>query len=294
MCNKVSYDTNNAFRYLIKNAANSEKMGQLHEQYSLWRENEPGRFMKEPKRAELQRFFSLGNENAALPVLLQGASGPRLAQLTWGFIPNWRSDRPKDDPLKAVDRANKGLEIGRKTWNSASETMFDDEKPTWRDSAHDRRCVIVLEGYFEFHYQDEVRYPFYISPADGDCIAVAGLWDIATINDEEHLTCAILTQEADETLQQINNGGVNPYRMPIMLNSEQFDQWLEPINQGDDAQIEVINKLMATPSDRKLEFITVAKNDEYMLENNEQAHDSFEYKELVIDLKELNKYLVEG
>ena len=47
-----------------------------------------------------------------------------------------------DSPFKAVDRHKKALDIGRKTWNAESETMFDEEKRTWKDSAHDRRCVI--------------------------------------------------------------------------------------------------------------------------------------------------------
>ncbi len=289
MCKNISFDTNKAFRFLIKNAATSEQMGQLHEQYSLWRENEPSRFMRKPVESELQRYFSPSKENAALPVLLQGASGPRLAQLEWGFIPNWRSDRPKDDPLKAVDRATKALEIGRKTWNSASETMFEDEKPTWRDSAHDRRCVIVLDGYFDFYHQDEVEYPFFISPDNKECMLVAGLWDLATINGEEHLTCAILTQQITEP--SFNEDGEEPserpLRMPIILESDDFDQWLEPIEQCDDSKIDELIKLMKKSSNSNLDYITIAMNEEQRIDNNEQAHEAFEYQDLNVNLKEL-------
>jgi putative SOS response-associated peptidase YedK len=289
MCKNVSFDTNKAFRFLIKNAASSEQMRQLHEQYSLWRENEPSRFMKKPVASDLQRFFSPGKENAALPVLLQGASGPRLAQLEWGFIPNWRSDRPKDDPLKAVDRATKALEIGRKTWNSASETMFDDEKPTWRDSAHDRRCVIVLDGYFDFYYHDEVKYPFFISPDNGDCLLVAGLWDVATINGEEHLTCAILTQQITEPThdEEDDENTERPLRMPIILEPEDFALWWEPIEQGDYNKIDELEKLMSKSTNEHLDYITIAKNDEQRIDNNEQAHEPFEYPDFDVDLKEL-------
>ncbi len=287
MCNFVSFDTNKAFRYLIKNAANSDDMRALHEQYSLWRENEPGRYMQKPVQSELQRFFSPGIENAKLPALLKGAGGPRLAQLKWGFIPNWRSDRPKDDPLKAVDRARKALDIGRKTWNAASETMFEDEKPTWRDSAHDRRCVILLEGFFVMHYQDDETYPIYITLKDFEPLPVAGLWDVATINDKEYLTCAIVTQEANEKIHEINNGGERPHTMPIILNPENFDQWLEPIDQGDYDKIDKISELITAPSNRELEYISVVKNSEGSVDNSQLAQDFFEYKELKLDLKGL-------
>lgn len=288
MCKYVSFDTNNAFRYLVKNAATSDQMQQLHEQYSLWRENEPSRYLHKPVADEMQRYFSPGKENARLPVLLRGAKGPCLAQLTWGFIPNWRSDRPKDDPLKSVDRAKKALDIGRKTWNSASETMFDDEKPTWRDSAHDRRCVIILDGYFTFHYQDEVKYPFYVTPADGDCMAVAGLWDVATIDGEEYMTCAILTQEIDDPTFPLKNSVGQPKTTPIVLQPEHFDQWLEPIDKVDDGKILALDKLMVPSEPGDLEYITVAKNEEDRLSNDEQAHTMFEYKDLDIDLTALN------
>jgi len=288
MCNHVAFDTNKAFRYLIKNASNSDNMRDLHEQYALWREGEPNRFLQKPDEAAVQRYFSPGKENAYLPCLVRGAGGQRLAQFKWGFIPNWRSDKPHGDPLKAVDRQKKALDIGRKTWNAACETMFDDEKPTWRDSAHDRRCVILLEGYFVFHEQDDQTYPFFIAPKDYDCMPVAGLWDVATINGEEYLTCAILTKEADEPMHGINNGGSKPHTMPIILSPEQFDQWLEPIDKEDYEKVDALSALMKLPSTRELEYITVAKNANGSVDNSDEVFNHFEYAELKMDVKKLN------
>lgn len=289
MCNHVAFDTNTAFRYLIKNASSADNMRDLHEQYALWREGQPGRHLQKPDAAPVKRYFSPGKENAFLPCLVRGANGQRLAQFSWGFIPNWRSDKPHGDPLKAVDRQKKALDIGRKTWNAASETMFDDEKPTWRDSSHDRRCVIVLDGFFTFHEQDDETYPFFIAPKDYDCMPVAGVWDVATIDGKEYLTCAILTKEAYEPMHQINNGGSKPHTMPIVLSPDQFDQWLEPIDKTDHAKVEALNKLMAAPSTRELEYITVAKNEKGSVDDSPEALNHFEYKELKIDVAELNK-----
>jgi putative SOS response-associated peptidase YedK len=288
MCNHVAFDTHKAFRYLIKNASNADNMRDLHEQYSLWKEGEPGRHLQKPNEDALQRYFSPGKENATLPCLVRGAGGHRLAQFTWGFIPNWRSDKPHGDPLKAVDRQKKALDIGRKTWNAASETMFDDEKPTWRDSAHDRRCVIVLDGFFTFHEQDDETYPFFIAPKDYDCLPVAGLWDVATIDGKEYLTCAILTKEADEPMHQINNGGTKPHTMPIVLNPEHFDAWLDPIDKEDYEKVEALSALMKLPSTRELEYITVAKNADGRVDNSDEVFNHFEYKELKINVTELS------
>ncbi|HAW21699.1 MAG TPA: hypothetical protein DCX14_16075 [Flavobacteriales bacterium] len=291
MCNKVSYDTNAGFRYAIKNAKTSEEMKKLHEQYSLWREGEPGRYLKEPVEDELYKYFSHGQENPSLPVLLRGADGPKLAQLTWGFIPNWRSDKPRPDPLTAADRAKKGLDIGRITWNAASETMFDDEKRTWKDSAHDRRCVVFITGYFVYHRVDDKKYPFYIRLKDEDVMAVAGLWDVATINEEEYLTCAILTQEGNEAIKQINDGGEHAGRMPIMLEPKDFEQWLEPIMEGEYDKIDALDKLMNPTPVGELDIITVALNEDGKIPNSEVAHEVHVYDDLNIEIEALRKNL---
>ncbi|MEX2596380.1 MAG: SOS response-associated peptidase family protein [Salibacteraceae bacterium] len=291
MCNILSFDTNKGFRYAIKNIANSDNMQRLHEQYALWREGEPGPYLRKQSEAETEQYVSYGTENSALPALLKDHSGVHLAQLEFGFIPNWRSDRPTDSPFKAVDRAKKALDIGRKTWNAASETMFDEEKRTWKDSAHDRRCVILLNGVYIFHEQDGVKYPFYIAPSDGDCMPLAGLWDKATIDGKEHLTCAILLQEANEAMNQINNWGEHPYgphRMPILLSPTDFDQWLEPIHPGDFDRIEALEKIIQHPKPDALEYMTVAMDGEGVIPNTSLAQEPHTYKELNIDVKGLN------
>lgn len=287
MCNIVSFDTNQAFRYAIKNAPHSDDMQRLHEQYGLWRENEPGRYLKKQSEVENDRYVSYGHENAALPVLLRDREGVHLGQLNFGFIPNWRSDRPSDYPFRALDRAKKALDIGRKTWNAASESMFEEEKRTWKDSAHERRCVILLHGVYVFHEQDGKKYPFYIAPSDRDVMPLAGLWDIATIDEKEYLTCAILMQEANEAMQQINNWGEHPHgpqRMPIMLRPEDFNQWLEPIEEGDYDKIDALDKIMKHPEPDALEYITVAMDDQGKIPNTPEAQEPHTYPELKMRL----------
>lgn len=294
MCNIVSFDTNKAFRYAIKNAPKSDDMAHLHEQYALWREGEPSRYLRKQSEAEIERNVSYGTENPVLPVLLRDHEGVHLAQLDFGFIPNWRSDQPHGNPMKAVDRARKALEIGRKTWNAASESMFDEEKRTWKDSAHDRRCVILLNGVYKFHEQDGKRYPFFIGSSDYDIMPVAGLWDTATIDGKEYLTCAILMQEANEAFHQINNWGEHPHgphRMPIILDPADFDQWLEPIQEGDYDKVDSLYNIIKHPAEDRLEYMTVAMDENGRIPDSPESQNPHEYKELKIEVKELNKGL---
>ncbi|GAB5538212.1 MAG: hypothetical protein Salg2KO_03150 [Salibacteraceae bacterium] len=287
MCNIVSFDTNSAFRYAIKNAPTSDDMARLHEQYALWREGEPSKYLKPASKVATQRFVSYGKDNESLPVVLRDHDGVHLGQLNFGFIPNWRSDRPKDDPLKAVDRAKKALNIGRKTWNAASESMFEEEKRTWKDSAHDRRCIILLDGVYVFHEHEGKKYPFYICRADGDCMPLAGLWDTATIDGKEYVTCAILMQEANDAMQQINNWGEHPYgphRMPIVLDPEHFNQWLEPIEEGDYDKTDALYSILNQPEEGLLEYKSVAMEEDGMLTDSPESQEEHVYKELDIKL----------
>lgn len=67
----------------------------------------------------------------------------------WGLIPNW---------VKDLDTANK---IRNKTINARGESIF--EKPSFKNSARTKRCLIYVNGFYEHHYFNEKTYPYYIS-----------------------------------------------------------------------------------------------------------------------------------
>ncbi|MGB5555280.1 MAG: SOS response-associated peptidase family protein, partial [Flavobacteriaceae bacterium] len=64
---------------------------------------------------------------------------------TWGLVPHWVHDEAQ---LK-------------KTWNNTlnarGETIF--EKPSFRDSAKQHRCLVFVDGFFEHHHFKGKTYP---------------------------------------------------------------------------------------------------------------------------------------
>ena len=62
---------------------------------------------------------------------------PKLS--TWGLIPSWAKD---------------AYSIWNKTLNARGETIF--EKPSFKKSAEEKRCLIPVEGFYEYHHFKDV------------------------------------------------------------------------------------------------------------------------------------------
>jgi putative SOS response-associated peptidase YedK len=130
---------------------------------------------------------------------------PEFRLMRWGLIPSWAKDPS----------------IGTKLINARSETAT--EKPSFRSAFKYRRCLIPADGFYEWQKtQQGAKQPFYFSMAGNGVFAFAGLWE--SWNDLE--TCTILTTTANDLLQPIHD------RMPVILNPEDYGQWLDPKVQG--------------------------------------------------------------
>ena len=129
-----------------------------------------------------------------------------LDLLKWGLIPYWC-----DDP--------KG---GRKPINAKSETVAT--LPTFRDAYRKRRCILPVDGFYEWHAAKGGKQPYAIAMRDRSPFGIAGIWenwkDRAT--GEWVRTFAVLTTPANELVARIHD------RMPAILNPEDYDRWLGP------------------------------------------------------------------
>lgn len=135
-----------------------------------------------------------------------------LVMLHWGLIPFWAND----------------TKIGYRTLNARSETAY--KTPAFRAAFRSRRCLIPASGYFEWDKKDGTRQPYFIFRADGQPIAFAGLWEHWEEKEGKEVidSCTILTTEASEPVANLHD------RMPVILEPEDFDQWLDPHEQDVD------------------------------------------------------------
>ena len=99
--------------------------------------------------------------------------------------------------------------------NARSETMF--EKPTFRQAARMRRCLVITSGWFEWAAP---KKPYFIRRADDTPMGMAGLYWDDDIDGGRR--CVIVTTAADRELSQIH------HRAPMVLDPQYFDDWLDP------------------------------------------------------------------
>ena len=128
-----------------------------------------------------------------------------LDPLRWGLIPYWCED-PKG---------------GRKPINAKAETVAN--LPMFRDAYARRRCILPVDGFFEWKAikGSKAKQPFAIAMRDGTPFGIAGVWenwkDPAA---EWQRTFAVITMPANELVGQIHD------RMPAILRPAQYDRWL--------------------------------------------------------------------
>ncbi|MBU6955942.1 SOS response-associated peptidase [Hahella sp. HN01] len=102
-------------------------------------------------------------------------------------------------------------------FNAKAETI--ETSRAFKGPFQHRRAIIPASGFIEWKTENGVKQPYYIKPESGLCF-FGGVWDVWE-KDGNHLeSFAIITTEASPSFQHLHS------RMPVLLNPEQFDQWL--------------------------------------------------------------------
>ncbi len=132
--------------------------------------------------------------------------------LQWGLIPFWVKDR---------ESAN---EIRSQTLNARAERRF--EKPSFRHAIKSKRCMVLVDGFFEWRHEKSKAYPYYIRLKNHEPFAIAGIWDGWNNPEtkEQVRTFSVITTEANTLLAKIHN---TKKRMPVILPKNMETQWLQ-------------------------------------------------------------------
>jgi putative SOS response-associated peptidase YedK len=98
-------------------------------------------------------------------------------------------------------------------------------KPFFRDSFEKRRCLVPINGWYEFQGARGNKDAYYMTTEDGAPIAWAGIWDAWTSPGGEVVTSfTVITTEPSELVKPFHP------RMAVMLAPDDYDRWLEPEN----------------------------------------------------------------
>jgi len=129
-----------------------------------------------------------------------------LGTFRWGLVPWWADD----------------VRIGAKHINARAETLAT--RPVFKDSFARKRCIVPVDGFYEWERKESGKLPHYVRAADGAPLALAGLWASRTDRDtgERLVSCTIITTSPNDLLRPIHD------RMPAVLPRESWDRWLDP------------------------------------------------------------------
>ena len=213
-----------------------------------------GRFVSTNQPDQIASFFgadvavdTLGENHNVAPthdvygVVADTDGSRRVEAFHWGLIPSWAKDR----------------KIASRMINARSETLA--EKPAFKGLFRKKRVLLPMDGFYEWKPGSPdgplnakgkpLKQPMYIHRADGDPLAVAGLWaawkdpDASPESVEAGTnwlhSATIVTTAANDTMQPVHD------RMPVTVPPERWAEWLDPAN--DD--IEALSTLFHAPDD---------------------------------------------
>lgn len=143
-----------------------------------------------------------------VPAALVRRDVRRLVALRWGLVPSWAKD-PKS---------------GSRLINARMETVAS--KPSFRAAFARRRCLLPADGFYEWAPPppgQRAKQPYYLAPADGGPLMMAGLYEIWTDAEGRQLwTATVITTAAADDIGQIHD------RCPLTVDEGDWARWLNP------------------------------------------------------------------
>ena len=127
-----------------------------------------------------------------------------LDLLQWGLIPHWCKDPTG----------------GRKPINAKSETVA--RLPTFREAYQKRRCILPVDGFYEWRATKQGKQPYAIAMKDRSPFGIATLWENwqDPTTREWVRTFVVLTTPSNDLVSRIHD------RMPAILNPADYERWL--------------------------------------------------------------------
>ncbi len=156
---------------------------------------------------DAEKYNPLPNFNVApthvMPILT--ADNPmHFSPMQWGLIPAWAKDR----------------KVGHKMINARSETV--QEKGAFKSAIEKRRCLVPMDGYYEWKKTGKKKVPYRIITTDQDLFCLAGIWEKWKSPEGEIIkSFTILTQKPSESIAHIHD------RMPAIIRKDQERFWID-------------------------------------------------------------------
>lgn len=144
------------------------------------------------------------------------ASGaPEVRPRRWGLVPHWTKD----------------ASMGARMINARAESLV--EKPAFREAVERRRCLVLVDGYYEWSGAGKAKVPMFFHMKQHEAFALAGLWERREGGASPIETCTVVTTAASSRTSRWHP------RMPAILGLDAAERWVSPFTSVD-AAIELL------------------------------------------------------
>lgn len=122
-----------------------------------------------------------------------------MNELWWGYRPHWAGEKAPQPINATVEKV-------------ATSTYF-------RGAFAHHRCLVPADGWYEWVPVDGKKLPHYLCRVDREPLWLAGIW---TNRADGTPGCAIITEPARGVAEEVHS------RMPLALDAESLEPWLDP------------------------------------------------------------------
>jgi putative SOS response-associated peptidase YedK len=160
--------------------------------------------VQEPPEEVLPPSWNVAPTDPVYAVVDSREGARQLRVLRWGLVPSWSKD----------------AKVGARYINARVETV--STTAAFRKAYASRRCLLPADGYYEWKPEGTGKQPYFLSLANGEPLAMAGLFEHWKRPDGTWLsTCTVLTTSAPDELGEIHD------RTPMLVPRESWALWLD-------------------------------------------------------------------
>jgi putative SOS response-associated peptidase YedK len=164
--------------------------------------------------------------------------------MKWGLIPSWAKDTSG----------------AAKMINARSETAHT--LPAFREAMKLRRCLVPADGFYEWQRRGSAKQPFCFEVNEGELFAFAGLWERWCDPSGQWVkSCSILTTTPNAVTSAIHD------RMPVIIERESYDLWLDPGMQN----VAAVSEMLKPYNARLMRYYPVSARINHVANDDEEC-----------------------
>ena len=212
-----------------------------------------------------EHFVAIGKAKPLISVIVNSEKQLSFRNIEWGL--KWSYSDNKT-----------GKEYSRELLNSTAERVFFQH----RDVIYRNRCIIPIDGYFEYFHHEGETYPFFIFPAKNELFYAGGIWDrkLNETTGEVSETFSIITTPPNELAGKLHNNpkAPNGSRMLLLIPEEKAGTYLDA--NLDINQVKELLKPFPANEMKTHPVMRFQRKENLTYTNTEKVRDPLNYPEL--------------